>query len=138
VNTVASDHNLKPVMSLESEIIAIQHLKKGESVGYGATWCCPEDMPIGIVAAGYGDGFPRHAKSGTPVLVNDIRCSLIGRASMDMLTIDLRNLSDPKIGDKVILWGKSLPIEEVAQHAGTIPYELLCSVHKRLAFEEHG
>ncbi len=66
VNTVASDHNLKPVMSLESEIIAIQHLKKGESVGYGATWCCPEDMPIGIVAAGYGDGFPRHAKSGTP------------------------------------------------------------------------
>lgn len=134
----ASEHGLKPVMTLESELITIQHLNKGEPVGYGATWSCPEDMPVGVVAAGYGDGFPRHAKSGTPVLVNGIRCSLIGRASMDMLTIDLRNQPDARIGDRVVLWGESLPIEEVAQYAETIPYELLCGVHKRLEFFERG
>ncbi len=134
----ASEHGLKPVMTLESEIISIQHLSKNDSVGYGATWHCPEDMPVGVVAAGYGDGFPRHAKSGTPILVNGVRCSLIGRASMDMLTVDLRNQPDAKIGDRVVLWGESLPIEEVAQHADTIPYELMCGVHKRLEFVERG
>lgn len=138
VNHTAVDHDLRPVMTLESELIAIKHLRQGDPVGYGATWCCPEDMPVGIVAAGYGDGFPRHAKSGTPVLVDDVRCSLIGRASMDMLTLDLRNKNDAKIGDRVVLWGENLPIEEIAQHAGTIPYELLCGVHKRLAFTEYG
>ena len=138
VNNTATDHDLKPVMTLESELIAIKHLKQGDPVGYGATWCCPEDMPVGIVAAGYGDGFPRHAKSGTPVLVNNTRCALVGRASMDMLTIDLRNQTDAKIGDRVILWGEMLPIEEIAQHADTIPYELLCGVHKRLEFSERG
>ncbi len=135
-DSTASEYGLKPVMTLESELISIQQLSKGETVGYGATWCCPEDMPVGVVAAGYGDGFPRHAKSGTPVLVNGVRCSLIGRASMDMLTVDLRNQPNAKIGDRVVLWGESLPIEEVAQHAETIPYELLCGVHKRLAFIE--
>jgi alanine racemase len=137
-DTLASEYGLKPVMTLESEIISVQHLSKDEPVGYGATWRCPEDMPVGVVAAGYGDGFPRHARSGTPVLVNGIRCSLIGRASMDMLTIDLRNQPNAKIGDKVVLWGESLPIEEIAQHADTIPYELLCGVHKRLEFIERG
>ncbi|MEM6998518.1 MAG: alanine racemase [Pseudomonadota bacterium] len=132
----ANDHGLKPVMTMESEIISIQHLSKGDCVGYGATWSCPEDMPIGIVAAGYGDGFPRHAKSGTPILVNNVRCALIGRASMDMLTVDLRNQPDTKIGDRVVLWGESLPIEEIAQYADTIPYELMCGVHKRLEFVE--
>ncbi len=135
---LAQQHGLRPVMTLESEIISIQHLKQGDTVGYGATWSCPEDMPIGIIAAGYGDGFPRHARSGTPVLVNDVRCGLIGRASMDMMTIDLRNQPDARIGDRVVLWGESLPIEEIAQHAGTIPYELLCGVHKRLEFIERG
>jgi alanine racemase len=134
----ASKQGLKSVMTLESEIISIQHLSKDDSVGYGATWRCPEDMPVGVVAAGYGDGFPRHAKSGTPILVNDVRCSLIGRASMDMLTVDLRNQADAKIGDRVVLWGESLPIEEIAQYADTIPYELLCGVHKRLDFVERG
>lgn len=134
----ASEHGLKPVMTLESEIISVQHLSKGDSVGYGATWHCPEDMPVGVIAAGYGDGFPRHAKSGTPILVNGVRCSLIGRASMDMLTVDLRNQADAKIGDRVVLWGEALPIEEIAQHADTIPYELMCGVHKRLEFVEHG
>lgn len=138
VNKHAQELRLKPVMTLESELISIQKLKKGEPVGYGATWRCPEDMPVGVVAAGYGDGFPRHAKSGTPVLVNDVRCSLIGRASMDMLTIDLRNQPQAKIGDRVVLWGESLPVEEIAQYADTIPYELLCGVHKRLEFIERG
>ncbi|MCZ6803014.1 MAG: alanine racemase [Proteobacteria bacterium] len=132
----ASEHGLKSVMTLESEIISIQYLDKGEPVGYGATWQCPEDMPVGIVAAGYGDGFPRHAKPGTPVFVNDVRCALIGRTSMDMMTIDLRNQPEAKIGDRVVLWGESLPVEEIARHAETIPYELLCGVHKRLEFIE--
>ena len=137
INSCGHDHGLKSVMTLESEIISIQYLSKGEPVGYGATWRCPENMPVGIIAAGYGDGFPRHAKSGTPVLVNNIRCPLIGRASMDMLTIDLRNQSNAKIGDRVVLWGGSLPIEEIATYAETIPYELLCGVHKRLQFVEY-
>lgn len=132
----ADKHGLKSVMTLESEIISIQHLSKDDTVGYGATWQCPEDMPVGVIAAGYGDGFPRHAKSGTPILVNGARCSLIGRASMDMLTVDLRNQPETRIGDKVILWGGSLPIEEIAQYADTIPYELMCGVHKRLEFVE--
>lgn len=134
----ANEHGLKSVMTLESEIISIQHLSKGDSVGYGATWHCPEDMPVGVIAAGYGDGFPRHARSGTPILVNDVRCSLIGRASMDMLTVDLRNQVKARVGDRVVLWGESLPIEEIAQYADTIPYELLCGVHKRLECVEHG
>jgi alanine racemase len=134
----AGEHGLKPVMTLESEIISIKQLFKGDPVGYGATWHCPEDMPVGVIAAGYGDGFPRHAKSGTPILVNNVRCSLIGRASMDMLTVDLRNQPDAKIGDRVVLWGEALPIEEIAQHADTIPYELMCGVHKRLEFAERG
>lgn len=134
----ANQHKLKPVMTLEAEIISIQRLSKGDTVGYGATWRCPEDMPVGVIAAGYGDGFPRHAKSGTPILVNDVRCSLIGRASMDMLTVDLRNQADAKVGDRVVLWGAALPIEEIAQHADTISYELLCGVHKRLEFVERG
>jgi alanine racemase len=134
----ASEHGLKSVMTLESEIISIQYLLKDDPVGYGATGRCPEDMPVGVVAAGYGDGFPRHAKSGTPILVNDVRCSLIGRASMDMLTVDLRNQPNAKIGDRVVLWGESLPIEEIALYAETIPYELLCGVHKRLEIIERG
>lgn len=132
----AEEHGLKAVMTLESEIISIQHLSKDDPVGYGATWHCPEDMPVGVIAAGYGDGFPRHARSGTPILVNDVRCALIGRASMDMLTVDLRNQPNAKIGDRVVLWGESLPIEEIAQYADTIPYELMCGVHKRLEFVE--
>ena len=134
----AEAHDLKPVMTLESELIAVQYLQKGEPVGYGATWRCPEAMPVGVVAAGYGDGYPRHARSGTPVLVNDVRCALIGLASMDMLTIDLRNQPRARIGDRVVLWGEALPIEEIAHCAGTIPYELLCGVHKRLALIERG
>lgn len=125
---------LNPVMTLQSKLITVKQLKAGESVGYGATWRCPEDMSVGVVAAGYGDGYPRHAPSGTPVLVNGKRVELIGRASMDMLTVDLRSQAEAKTGDPVILWGEGLPVEEVANHAQTIPYEVLCGVHKRLKF----
>ncbi|MBT7952564.1 MAG: alanine racemase [Gammaproteobacteria bacterium] len=135
-DSIASDHNLQPVMSLESRLISVKNLNKGESVGYGASWRCPSDTTIGIVAAGYGDGFPRHAKSGTPTLVNGKRASIIGNASMDMLTVDLSAQPQAKVGDPVELWGTSLAIEEVASYADTIPYELLCGVHKRLAFVE--
>lgn len=130
-----SQEGLKPVMTLQSKLITVRALKAGDPVGYGATWRCPEDMSVGVVAAGYGDGYPRHAESGTPVLVNGKRVELIGRASMDMLTVDLRSQPQAKTGDPVVLWGEGLPVEEVANHAGTIPYEVICAVHKRLKFE---
>jgi len=128
----ATDHNLLPVMSLRSKLISIRHVNRGEPVGYGADWLCPEAMPIGIVAAGYGDGFPRHGRTGTPVMINGRRSQIIGNPSMDMLTVDLRNIPGVKIGDPVELWGDALPVEDVAKSAKTIPYELLCAVHKRL------
>lgn len=129
---VAGDFDLRPVMSLVSQIISIKHLKRNDPVGYGASWRCPEDMPIGIVAAGYADGFPRHARSGTPIVVSGRRTGTVGHTSMDMLAVDLRNMENVRVGDTVELWGPQLPVEEVARHAGTIPYELLCGVHKRL------
>jgi alanine racemase len=135
-DSIASDIELRPVMSLVSQLISVKKLKKGESVGYGASWRCPSDTTIGIVAAGYGDGFPRHAQSGTPTMVNGKRASIIGNASMDMLTVDLSAQPQAEVGDPVELWGPNLAIEEVAMYADTIPYELLCGVHKRLAFVE--
>ena len=134
----ATDHGLQPVMTLQSRLISVKHIRKGETVGYGASWTCPEDGLIGVIATGYGDGFPRHARSGTPVLVNGIRCQLIGYPSMDMLTVDLRNCVNARVGDAVEMWGTKLAVEEVAKHANTVPYELLCGVHKRLQFIEHG
>jgi alanine racemase len=130
----ADDEGLHPVMTLRSALIAIQWVRAGETVGYGRTWQCPEDMPVGVVAIGYGDGYPRHAESGTPVLVNSRRAALIGRPSMDMLTIDLRNHPEAKVGDPVVLWGEGLPVEEVARWAGAIPYELLCGVRVRARY----
>lgn len=133
------DEQLKPVMTLCSELIAIKKLKQGDCIGYGATWCCPEDMTIGVVAMGYGDGYPRHALPGTPVLVQGMEVPLVGRVSMDMLTVDLRIFEQQSItvtiGDKVILWGDGLPIERVSQMAGTIAYELLCQITQRVYFQ---
>lgn len=126
------DHGLKPVMTLQSELIAVTQVRAGERVGYGGTWTCPEDMPVGVAAIGYGDGYPRHAKSGTPVLLNGLRMPLIGRVSMDMITLDLRTLPDARPGDRVTLWGNGLPVEEVAEWADTIAYELLCGVTRRV------
>ena len=132
----AEDLGLKPVMSLQSELISVKQAKKGEKVGYGGTWECPEDMLIGVVAMGYGDGYPRHAQPGTPMLINSDVAHLIGRPSMDMLTVDLRKCPIAKIGDNVILWGKELPVEEIARCAETIPYELLCGMRMRAQFVE--
>lgn len=133
-----ADFGLKPVMSLESALISVKHLKRNDPVGYGASWRCPEDMPVGVVAAGYGDGYPRNARSGTPILVKGKPCALIGKPSMDMITLDLRGNPEAQTGDPVLLWGKGLPVEKTAAHADTVPYELLCGVHKRLNFIEHG
>jgi alanine racemase len=131
-NDSGTQQDLLPVMTLYSQLIAINHFKKGDTIGYGGTWSCPEDMPVGVVAIGYGDGYPRHAAAGTPVLVNGKRVPLIGRVSMDMITVDLRSQPQASIGDEVILWGKGLPVEEIAQHAGTIGYDLLCGVTTRV------
>lgn len=124
---------LRPVMTLASRLIAINRLAAGSRIGYGGTWTCPEDMPVGVAAIGYGDGYPRHAETGTPVLVRGQRVSLIGRVSMDKITIDLRSVPDAQVGDEVVLWGQGLPVEEVASAAETIGYELLCGVHGRVA-----
>lgn len=128
----AAQHNLRPVMTFSSQLIAIEQHSKGEAIGYGATWRCPETMPVGVVAVGYGDGYPRHAPSGTPVLLNDRIVPLVGRVSMDMITVDLRSQPDARVGDPVVLWGEGLPAEEVAEHAGTIAYELFCGVTSRV------
>ena len=125
-------HGLKPVMSLYSRLIAVNHFKRGDRIGYGGEWECPEDMPVGVVAIGYGDGYPRHAKNGTPVLVNDKRAPVIGRVSMDKICVDLRTQPQARCGDPVCLWGAALPVEEIARYASTIPYELLCRVTSRV------
>ena len=136
INGTAADHNLKPVMTLTSQLITINHYKQGDAIGYAASWVCPHDMPVGVVAMGYGDGYPRHAVSGTPVLVNGKRVPLIGRVSMDMLSVDLSTQPQAHIGDAVTLWGEGLPVEEVARSASTIPYQLLCGVTQRVKFVE--
>jgi len=136
--TSAAELDLKPVMTLVSELIAINPRRKGEAIGYGGDWICPEDMPVGVVAIGYGDGYPRHAPPGTPVLVNGTRVPIVGRVSMDMVTVDLRSLPDAKVGDPVVLWGAGLPVEEIASLSGTIGYELLCCVTARVPRIESG
>jgi len=132
VDSIAKDEGLQPVMHLQSALISIKRHSKGEAIGYGATWRCPQTMPVGVVAIGYADGYPRHAPTGTPVLVNGKRVPLVGRVSMDMITVDLRSQPNASIGDPVVLWGKNLPVEEIANLAGTIAYELLCHVSSRV------
>lgn len=128
----AAKLDLKAVMTLRSELIAVNARRKGDTVGYGGDWACPEDMPVGVVAIGYGDGYPRHVPSGTPVLVNGVRVPLIGRVSMDMATVDLRSQPKAQPGDPVVLWGEGLPVEEIAAQSGTISYDLLCRVTARV------
>jgi alanine racemase len=129
-----AQEGLLPVMTMRTELIAIRQLQKGETVGYGGNWVAPEALTIGIAAIGYGDGYPRHAPNGTPVLVKGQPASLVGRVSMDMIAVDLRTVPDVSVGDPVLLWGAALPVERVAQAAGTIPYELLCGVTQRVKF----
>ncbi|MGH8184050.1 MAG: alanine racemase [Rhodanobacteraceae bacterium] len=131
-----ADFGFTPAMTLTTRLVAANHIACGERVGYGATWECPEDMFVGVAAIGYGDGYPRSAKSGTPVLVGDAPAAVIGRVSMDLLTLDLRNASAAKVGDVVTLWGYTLPVETIAEHANTISYELTCGVTRRVLFAE--
>lgn len=130
------DFDLKPAMTLSTRLIAVNRIRKGERIGYSATWECPEDMPIGVAAIGYGDGYPRHVPAGTPVLLNGRRADIIGRVSMDLMTIDLRSQPDAKPGDPVVLWGAGLPVETIGAAAGTIGYELVCSITRRVRFVE--
>ncbi|QSA98001.1 alanine racemase [Methylococcus sp. EFPC2] len=130
------DEGLKPVMTLRTRLIAIRNLPAGEAIGYGGDWVCPHSTRVGVAAIGYGDGYPRQAPSGTPVLVRGRRAPLIGRVSMDMVTLDLSELPEARVGDEVTLWGEGLPVEEIARHAGTIPYVLLCNVMPRVKLVE--
>ncbi len=125
------EYGLKPVMTLSSRLIAITKVPKGEKVGYGGTWTAPEEMMVGVVGVGYGDGYPQYAENGTAILVNNKRSQLVGRVSMDMLTVDLRNQPEAKIGDEVTLWGEGLPVEEVAKHNRTSAYEILTRMTPR-------
>jgi len=128
----AAELDLRPVMSLQASLIAINQLATGHGVGYGGGWVCPEAMPVGIVNIGYGDGYPRHAPSGTPVAVNGQLTQLIGRVSMDSIAIDLRGI-DASCGDRVELWGSTVPVDEVAARAETIAYELLCNAGRLIS-----
>ncbi|MDX1608798.1 MAG: alanine racemase [Halofilum sp. (in: g-proteobacteria)] len=138
VDGAESALDLRPVMTLSTRLIAINHLEAGSSIGYGRGWTCPDDMPVGVAAIGYGDGYPRHARNGTPVLVAGQRVPMVGRVSMDKITLDLRSLPEARVGDEVVLWGEGLPIEEIAEAAATIGYELLCGVHGRVPMHEAG
>ena len=129
----AASFGLRPAQSLRSEIIAVQELKAGDSVGYGAIFRAERAMRIGVVACGYADGYPRHASTGTPVMVAGVRTQLVGRVSMDMLMVDLDPVPAAGVGSPVSLWGEDGPsVDEVAQAAGTIGYELLCAVAPRV------
>lgn len=130
----AADLQLKPVMTLQTRLISIRIARKNSTLGYGARFVCPEDMPVGVIAIGYGDGYPRSAQDGTPILVNGRRCSLIGRVSMDMITIDLRNYPTAKVNDEVVLWGNGLPLEEVTPYTANSAYDILTSVQSRVRF----
>lgn len=134
----AVEAGLRPAMTLRTKVIALTEIEPGEAVGYGGTWRAARKTRIGVVAAGYGDGYPRHAPSGTPTLINGHIAPIIGRVSMDMITIDLTEHPGANVGDGVVLWGDGLPIEIVAERAGTISYELLCGVTQRVLRVDRG
>jgi alanine racemase len=124
--------DLRPVMTLVSEIIAIKTVQAGESVGYGGSWLAKKITLIAIVAVGYGDGYPRHIQSNTQVLIRQKRAVVVGRVSMDMIAVNVSEIESVCVGDKVVLWGEGLCVSELAQQAHTIAYELLCGVTKRV------
>jgi alanine racemase len=124
-------------MTLRTRLIATQDLAPGDTVGYGSTYTATRPMRIGIAACGYADGYPRHCGTGTPVLVQGVRCATVGRVSMDMLAVDLTPVPSAGVGSEVTLWGEGpegarLDIDEVAQAAGTIGYELMCALAARV------
>jgi alanine racemase len=127
---------LKPAMTLASELIAVRDLRPGDSVGYGGTYSASGPMRIGIVACGYADGYPRHAPTGTPILVAGKRTRTVGRVAMDMLFADLTGIPEAAVGSPVTLWGEGLSADEVAASAGTVSYELLCALSQRVPVSE--
>jgi len=129
------NHGLRPVMTLVSELIAMRQIKAGETVSYGASWTATKNTWIGTIGIGYGDGYPRSLPNGSPVWLNGIEVPIAGRVSMDMITVDLGEQTNASIGDRAVLWGSELPIEKIAAAAGTIPYELLCGITQRVAYE---
>lgn len=132
-----NDFDLQPVMQLSAPVISTKNIQAGKSVGYGSTWTSDKAAKIAIIGIGYGDGYPRHAKNGTPVLINDTLCPLVGRVSMDMIAVDITDASNAKImiGDTAILWGnEKLRVETVAQYSDTISYELLTGVSSQVKF----
>ena len=134
-NTVAADYDLQPVMTLKTQLIAVRDHKAGEPVGYGANWVSERDTRLGVIAIGYGDGYPRMAPNGTSVLINGRIVPLVGRVSMDMSTVDLGPGATDKPGDEAVLWGEGLPVERVADEIGTIPYELITKLTSRVFME---
>jgi alanine racemase len=133
-NKTGAELGLQPAMRLESRLIKIQDVEAGETIGYGGTYRCAERMRVGVVAVGYADGVHRVLPTGAPVLIRGARVPIIGRVSMDMITVDLRTLPQAQIGDTVLLWGTGLPAEEVASWAGTLAYELFCGLTNRVHF----
>lgn len=131
-HTTAEQLGLQPAMTVSSRIISVQTLRLGDGVGYGHAFRADRSMRVGIVAGGYADGYPRHAPTGTPVLVKGRRTRVVGRISMDMLHVDLSEIEDAGVGSPVTLWGKGMPVDEVARAAGTLGYELLCAIAPRM------
>ena len=129
---------LTAAMRLESRLIAVRDYARGAAIGYGGAYRCPEDMRIGVAAVGYADGYHRALPGGTPVGIGGRRAAIVGRVSMDMITIDLRGAPGAKVGDAVLLWGDGLPVEEIAACAGTVAYELLCGLTQRVRFVHTG
>lgn len=134
----AATFNLKPAMTLSSEIIAVQNLSVGQGLGYGHRFTAERATRVGIVACGYADGYPRHAPNGTPIAVAGKMTHTIGRVSMDMLYVDLTEIPEADIGSPVELWGAQVPVDAVAEAAGTIGYELLCALARRVPVLAHG
>lgn len=132
----AQEFGLRPTMTLRSELIGIQHIERGDTVGYGSRFEAEAPMTIGVVACGYADGYPRSAPHGTPVIVDGVRTTLVGRVSMDMMTVDLTPVANARIGSKVTLWGDGLAVDDVAHAAGTIGYELMCALAPRVRVTE--
>ena len=127
---------LVPVMTLESRVIAVQQLRRGDAVGYGSLFVADRDMRIGVVTCGYADGYPRHAPTGTPIMVEGRLTRTVGRVSMDMLCADLSDVPEALVGSRVVLWGEGVPVERVADAAGTVGYELLCGLAPRVPIRE--
>ena len=138
VETAAGDLDLRPAMTLSSRIISVQQLAAGERLGYGGTFTADRPTRVGVVACGYGDGYPRHAGTGTPILVDGVRTRTLGRLSMDSLYVDITVLPQAGVGTAVTLWGEGLPAQEVASAAGTIAYQLLCGITRRVPAVEVG